>query len=130
MTDRRIDEKELLHQTAVLAEDLYTAQLRENAYSLTKLRHLVVGGDELEKSVQAAERELKKPEIKQAICRALQSANNDIRTVAKLVAAALLPLSLHGAISIQPTAIGFATAAVIVFKAGVSAYCGEAKPGK
>lgn len=126
-----INEKELLEQAALLAANLYAEEMLSNASSLSKTPHEGIDSQEFKNSVNSVEKELKKnAPARKAICAALGSVKNDIREVTKVVGAALLPLAITGVIAIPITPLAFAVAGVIVFDAGISAFCAEFSPEK
>jgi magnesium-transporting ATPase (P-type) len=126
-----VNEEELLHQAALLAADLYAEEILSNASSLSKTKHEGIDQRELRKSVKSVKKEIKKNiQARKAICAALGSVKNDIRDVTKVVGAALLPLALSGVIAIPITPLAFAIAGLIVFDAGVSAFCAESSSEK
>ena len=122
---RQINEKDLLNQTALLAADLYAAEVLSKASSLSETSCEGIDSHEFKETVKSVNKELENLQARKAICAALGSVKNDIREVAKVVGAALLPLSLSGVIAISTTPLAFAVAGLIVFNAGVSAFCSE-----
>lgn len=122
----QISEKDLLHQAALLAADLYTEEMLSKASSLSKNLYAGINSREYKESLKSVNNELEKSvEARKAICVALGSVKNDIREVTKVVGASLLPLSLSGVIAIPLTPLAFAVAGLIVFNAGLSAFCSE-----
>ncbi len=91
----QISEKDLLHQAALLAADLYTEEMLSKASSLSKTLYERINSREYKESLKSVNNELEKSvEARKAICVALGSVKNDIREVTKVVGASLLPLSL------------------------------------
>jgi magnesium-transporting ATPase (P-type) len=127
----QINENDLLHQAALLAADLYAEEVLSKASSLSKTSHNRIDSHEVRESMKSVKKELdKSAQARKAICAGLSSVKNDIREVTKIVGAALLPLSLSGVIAIPITPLEFAVAGLIVFDAGVSAFCSEFKSEK
>ena len=90
-----INEKEILHQAALLAADLYADHMLSRASSLSKTSHKGIDSRDFRQSVTSVKKEFEKNvQARKAICTALGSVKNDIREVTKVVVAALLPLSL------------------------------------
>ena len=121
-----INRQNLLNQAALLAADLYAARVLSEANSLSELPYKEVAGldaHEVAETEVSVNKELENIQVRKAICAALESANNDVRDIAKLVGAALLPLSLSGVVAIPLTPLAFGVAGLIVFNAGVSAFC-------
>ena len=124
-----VNERELLEQAALLAADLYADQVLSNASSLTKPHPGVNKSREFKRVESSVQRELQEnTRAKKAICAALGSAQTDIRDVTKVVGAAILPLALSGVLAIPITSIAFAVAGLLVFNAGITAFCSEYLP--
>jgi hypothetical protein len=122
---RQINEKDLLNQTVLLAADLYSAKVLSKASSLSETSREEIDSHEFEETVKSVNKELENVQARKAICAALGSVKNDIRDVAKVVGAVLLPLSISGVVAIPTTPFAFAVAGLIVFDVGVSVFCSE-----
>jgi hypothetical protein len=125
----QINEEELLHQAALLAADLYAEGILSKASSFSKTshkRHKGIDVSEIIKIEKSVKKEFEQnAQVRKAICAALGSIKNDIRDVTKVAGAALLPLSLTGIIAIPATPMAIAVAGLIIFDAGISAFCSE-----
>lgn len=118
-----MDDAEIINQTVNLASDLYAWRVAASGKSMAQPPPLGVDQDALEKVEAIARRELQQQKVKSALCAVLRSTRDDLRSVAQVVAAALLPLTLAGTISLPATPLALAAAALIVFNAGVARYC-------
>ena len=121
-----INEQDLLNQAALIAADLYAERVLSGASSFSEIPCDEVAGVDVRKvdeTVTSVKKELENIQARKAICAALESAKNDVRDVAKVVGAALLPLSLSGVVAIPLTPLAFGVAGLIVFSAGVSVFC-------
>ena len=71
------------------------------------------------------------PQIRVRICEALKSVNEDAKDLAKIVCAALIPLSLAGTIALPLTPIVCVGVGLVVWRAGTSGFCtGVGEPKK
>ena len=122
---RQINKEDILNQAVLLATDLYAAKVLSKASSLSETSSEEIDPRQLKETVKIVNKELGNAQARKAICAALGSVKNDIRDVAKVVGAVLLPLSLSGVIAIPTTPLALAVASLIVFNAGVSAFCSE-----
>lgn len=109
----------------MLAADLYAWKVAARARSMIEPPPGEVDPNDLAKVEQRVRQELAKQAVKAALCAALKSATNNIRGVSQVVVATLLPLALAGTISVPLTPLALAAAAVIVFDAGVAAFCSD-----
>lgn len=119
----RVTQKIFLKQVTLLASALYSEKVLSNSKSLASIPTKEVDQHKLHEAVQLAKKELRKANVKNLVCAALKSASTNIRDVAKIVGAALLPLSIAGTISLPITPLFYAAAALIVFDIGVNTYC-------
>jgi hypothetical protein len=127
----QMNEKDLLHQAVLLAANLYAEEMLSKSSSLSKTSHKGIDSHEFKQSVKSVKKELENnAQARKAVCAALGSVKYDIREVTKVVGGVLLPLSLSGVIAIPITPLAFAVAGLIVFDAGVSAFCSEFTLGK
>ena len=120
-----VDRTGFLNQVENLAAELYAAQTLSKSSSMAKPPPVGIDREAISEAMDAAEAELTKAFVKKRLCAALRSTSSNIRDTAKVVAAALMPLSLTGVIALPLTPIAFAAAAVIVFDMGVATYCAE-----
>ena len=80
----------------------------------------------LEETERAAENQLQhNNEVRNRIREALKTSSEDLREMTKVIGAALLPLMITGAIALTRHPLGIAVAALIVYRAGISAYCSD-----
>ena len=63
------------------------------------------------------------PQIRERICEALKSVNDDAKDIAKIICAALLPLSITGVITLPLTPIVCLGIGLVVWRAGTSGFC-------
>lgn len=63
------------------------------------------------------------PQIQMRICEALKSVNNDAKDIAKIVCAALIPLSVSGVIALPLTPIVCFGVGLVIRRAGTSGFC-------
>jgi len=125
------NEQEILNQAALLAVDLYTEEVLSKANSLSNVSHKRTESPEFKQTMKSVRDELEKNvQAKRSICAALGSVKNDLFEVTKITGAALLPLSICGVVAIPITPLAFAVAGLIVFNAGISAYCSEFTSGE
>jgi hypothetical protein len=76
---KQINEKDLLHQAALLAADLYAAKMLSKASSLSEISSEEIDSHEFKESVKSVNKEIGNMRVRKAICVALGSVNNDIR---------------------------------------------------
>lgn len=83
---------------------------------------------DLEKAIDASMREAeqitKNQKFRDVICATLGTTVDSVKEVAKIVATAILSLHLGGALQVEVTPMIAAGAALIVFDAGISGFCG------
>jgi hypothetical protein len=74
---------------------------------------------------EAEARELvsKHPLIRVRICEALKSVNDDAKDLAKIVCAALIPLSIAGTIALPLTPLICLGVGLVVWRAGTNGFC-------
>jgi hypothetical protein len=70
------------------------------------------------------------PLIRERICEVLKSVNEDAKDLAKIVCAALLPLSIAGTIAIPMTPVLLMGIGLVVWRAGTSGFCAGYNQGK
>ncbi len=70
---------------------------------------------------------LQQPAITERLCPALRSVSDDIRDVAKIVSAAMLPLALVPGSVIPLSPLVFAAVALVLVRAGVNSICPPAR---
>jgi hypothetical protein len=121
----QINAHELADQTSNLAADLYSWTVLSRAKSMAEPLPAAINEPELRHVEAQAKEDLAKPFVKRALCAALKATTNNIREVAKVVCAVLLPLSLAGTITLTATPLAFAVVAVILFDGGVAAFCAD-----
>lgn len=61
--------------------------------------------------------------VKSKICAGIKSATNNVKEIAKIVLASLLPLSLAGTIAVPLTPMLLAAVILTVLDSGIAAYC-------
>jgi hypothetical protein len=66
---------------------------------------------------------LAQPSVRDRLCPALKSVSDDIREVAKVVSAAMLPLALIPGSVIPLSPLVFAAFAVVIVRAGIKSIC-------
>ena len=125
MTLNEVNETDLINQVSNLAADLYSWKVLSRSKSIAEPPLNEVDQSKLAQASDLAKNEIFKPFVKEALCAALKATSNNIRDVARVVAATLLPLSIAGTISLPATPLAFAAAAVILFDIGVAAFCAD-----
>jgi hypothetical protein len=125
MTTDTFDEDAFIARVSSLTVQLNNAQIFSSGYSLAEGGTAQLNQQAVDNAVEQAESELEKQAAKKAVCAALESTGDDLTDIAKVVAAALLPLVASGVIILSLTPLAFATAALVVYKTGVSAYCSD-----
>jgi hypothetical protein len=101
------------------AAELYADLLRSDALGARRKK----SNDKQVDLMHEAADLLQRPTVRQQLCRPLRSVSEDIREVAKVVGAALLPLSLTPAAVIPVSAVLFGAVAVMIVRAGISSVC-------
>jgi hypothetical protein len=66
---------------------------------------------------------LKRLEIRQHICPSLKVLSDDAKDYAKVIAAAILPISIAGTIPIPLNPLLFAALAVVIARMGIKTFC-------
>jgi hypothetical protein len=79
----------------------------------------------VDQAISQAESVVSRKDILARLCPALRSASDDIREVATVVSAALLPLALSGVIAIPVTPLAFAAVALVIVRASVATLCSD-----
>ena len=82
---------------------------------------------EVSKAIVSAEEALQKPDFKQKICPALLSASDDIKDIAKIISAVLLPMALTPQAVIPLSPLAFAAVALVASRAGIQSLCHDHK---
>jgi hypothetical protein len=67
------------------------------------------------------------PQIRLRICEALKSVNEDVKDLAKILCAALVPLSLAGTLTLPLTPLLFLGIGLVVWRAGTNGFCAGIK---
>ena len=70
------------------------------------------------------------PLVRQRICEVLKSVNEDAKDLAKIVCAALFPLSIAGTIAVPMTPVLLMGIGLVVWRAGTNGFCAGSKQGK
>jgi hypothetical protein len=86
-----------------------------------------VPSEEIERAKAHAEDLIKQPTVIERLCPALKAVSDDLGEVAKIVAAAMIPLALGPQAILPLTPLAFGALAVIVVRVGVRSLCSEDK---
>jgi hypothetical protein len=108
-----------------LAEDLFALDLLIQSHAAMPSQ--LKGEEEKIEALQIADKEENKRRIRDIICPGLLTVADDVREVAKVVGAAMLPLTLVPGANLPVTPLVIAAISVVVFRTGVSQYCSGAK---
>jgi hypothetical protein len=117
------EQRELLEQAGALALRLNATQILSSGKGMAQLISLGLEPRAVEETQRAAKTQLQDDRVRERICEALKTSSEDLREMAKVIGAALLPLMITGVIALPATPLGIAVAALIVYRAGISAYC-------
>ncbi len=115
---------------AELATVIYLYDIEgDSAQLLSRLRKkkVDISPEESIAILEEAAKLADKPSIKSYLCPALSSSTDDLRTIAITLASTLSSLAATGQIAVPLSAVIVAGLAVIVFRAGVKAYCSDRK---
>lgn len=76
-------------------------------------------------AVEAANEIVRRPSIREQLCKMLERATEDTREVAKIVTSVLLPSALGPHPTVPLNALVFAWVALLIIRAGVQGFCTE-----
>ena len=117
------DREKFIENVVDLSIGLQRAHERSSGFGFGEGAPAEVNKETVERAEESAKQELGKPEVKRALCAALESTGDDLVDVAKVVSAALLPLAASGVIGLGVTPLAFAVTALLIYRAGVASYC-------
>jgi hypothetical protein len=121
------EQAQFIESTAQLAEEMQLDDaLRESKGMISIFNQPEQSPDgPLRQAISHAKHLLNDPTAKARICEAVKACAEDIREIAKVLSAALLPLALAGTIALPITPLAFAALAFVVARAGVHAICAD-----
>lgn len=105
-----------------VADALHGGRLAIPPATGSELPQPITKGD-VDIAVAESQALLQQPSIKERLCPALRSVSDDIRDVAKIVSAAMLPLALVPGSVIPLSPLVFAAVALVIVRAGVNSIC-------
>jgi hypothetical protein len=124
MESDQVDSQNLIDRAAALALELHSLDILSRGDSIADETSAVqIDQDAVAHAYEIGKDAIQEPAARKAICAALRSTGDDLKDIAKTVAAALLPLSLAGVVALPVTPLALAAAAVLVYRLGVAAYC-------
>jgi hypothetical protein len=93
------------------------------SFPIGRGKHAEVPSEEIERAKAHAQDLIKQPSVIERLCPALRYASDELGEVAKIVGAAMIPLTVGPQAVLPLTPLAFGALAVVVVRAGVRSLC-------